>query len=142
MKSQFEGVPSKIWDGLEISDNYFQGTPCWEWQLGKSNGYGCVHLGKKVVGVHRAVYEFLNGDISGLTIDHLCRNLICANPAHLEAVSNAENIRRGHSNWNSEYSCKYGHPYPENRYSPPGAPNVIQCRECKREWNRNHRNHS
>ena len=31
----------------------------------------------------------------GLVIDHLCRNKSCVNPAHLEAVTNTENVLRG-----------------------------------------------
>src|SRR3546814_15830673 len=30
-----------------------------------------------------------------LVIDHLCRNRACCNPAHMEAVTRAENLRRG-----------------------------------------------
>ncbi|MGH9151353.1 MAG: HNH endonuclease [Acidimicrobiales bacterium] len=32
----------------------------------------------------------------GLTLDHLCRDRRCVNPAHLEPVTVAENLRRGH----------------------------------------------
>jgi hypothetical protein len=46
--------------------------------------------------VHRDVYEQLVGPIpEGLVLDHLCRNRSCCNPAHLEPVTTAENVRRG-----------------------------------------------
>lgn len=45
---------------------------------------------------HRYAYELAYGPIAeGLVIDHLCRNKPCVRPDHLEAVTNAENIRRG-----------------------------------------------
>lgn len=137
----FSGVPEKVWAKLAVSpDRFYENTPCWEWLGGKANGYGYVHwpTRSKVIGVHRLMYQFAKGDVRGLTVDHRCENLVCANPDHLDGVSNAENIRRGHGNFNGLTACKYGHPYPENLYSPPGGPNKIQCRECKREWARSH----
>ncbi len=45
---------------------------------------------------HRIRYEALHGQLAdGLVPDHLCRHRPCCNPAHMEAVTNAENVRRG-----------------------------------------------
>jgi hypothetical protein len=66
----------------------------------------------------------------GLTIDHLCRAIRCVNPAHLEPVTNAENIRRA-ALANARSHCPHGHEYtPENSYFDPKGGR--RCRECQR----------
>ena len=73
------------------------GDGCWIWQ-GTTNqfGYGRICLNQRWIAAHRIYYERLVGPIpEGLVIDHLCRVPSCVNPAHLEPVTNAENIRRG-----------------------------------------------
>lgn len=68
---------------------------CWTWTGSKHPlGYGMAKaLGERYA--HRVSYRLHRGPIpEGLTIDHLCRNRSCVNPAHLEVVSLAENIRR------------------------------------------------
>jgi hypothetical protein len=69
---------------------------CWTW-VGAvtSRGYGSFGYEGRIWSTHRLAYELLVGAIpAGLTIDHLCRNKLCCNPAHLEPVTLAENLRR------------------------------------------------
>jgi hypothetical protein len=70
---------------------------CWLWQGAKSQGYGVIQLGrgKGTAKAHRVVYEALVGPIpEGMTLDHLCFEPSCVNPAHLEPCSREENTRR------------------------------------------------
>lgn len=72
-------------------------TPCWIWQLGTDkDGYANSGAKGKTSRVHRMMYERVFGPIpKDKQIDHLCRVRSCINPAHLEAVTGAENVRRG-----------------------------------------------
>jgi len=96
VRSRTKTLAQRFWPKVKI------GSPqdCWEWQGAKySNGYGCIGEGGKFgahLCAHRVAYELTKGAIpEGLVIDHLCRNIICVNPAHLEAVTQKENNRRG-----------------------------------------------
>lgn len=76
-----------------------QENGCWDWIGSKgSHGYGQAwDFDKKTVVLsHRYVYEIEVGPIpEGLTLDHLCRNKSCCNPAHLEPVTMRVNSLRG-----------------------------------------------
>lgn len=74
-------------------------TGCWEWQHGKdASGYGKTRENQQDVLAYRPYYKRAHGSLpDGLDLDHLCRNPGCVNPAHLEPVTHAENVRRGGS---------------------------------------------
>lgn len=70
---------------------------CWLYAKSITNtGYGVIFGEGKTHAAHRVMYTNMVGEIpKGLEIDHLCRVRRCINPAHLEAVTTAENVRRG-----------------------------------------------
>jgi HNH endonuclease len=118
---------------------------CWRWLASTQHqGYGVVAIwnhGKRIKKMaHRLAYEFVKGPIpKGLTIDHLCRVPSCVNPAHLEAVSNRENVLRGvglTAQNARKTHCKRGHELtPENTYTPSNRPTERWCRICQRAKN-------
>ena len=82
---------------VEIGTGY--DTPCWVWQHSLCAGYGRISVDGQVGMAHRAYYERVIGPIpEGLVLDHLCRCTACVNPAHLEPVTQRENLRRGNRN--------------------------------------------
>ena len=70
---------------------------CWVWLRALNwNGYGLIRHRGRQLRAHRFAYELYVGPIPpALTLDHLCRDRGCVNPAHLEPVTRAENVLRG-----------------------------------------------
>src|SRR5690606_18223124 len=111
--------------------------PCLLWTAGKiAAGYGAFHPGGgETVLAHRWAYVSAGGTIGAdQVLDHLCRVRACVNPAHLEPVSNEENLRRGAGYGlrnGMRKDCINGHEYtPENTYRSPRGD--IRCRACSR----------
>jgi hypothetical protein len=117
---------------------------CWEKRGStRGRGYGCVYYGGKLRVAHRWFYEELRGKIpNGLVLDHLCRNLTCVNPAHLEAVTQRENTLRGVGpiavNF-AKKACKRGHPFDEkNTIITDEKMGHRTCRACQNKSWRKH----
>ena len=115
-----------------------EGDGCWTWntQVNPRTGYAVFREGDRFSRMrlaHRWSYEQFVGPIpEGLVIDHLCRVRHCVNPAHLEAVTPGENVRRAAARITH---CPHGHPYDAANTRlvrrPNGGVNRI-CRACRR----------
>lgn len=108
---------------------------CWPWLARRDEkGYARFRFGGKTNRAHRYAYELLVGEIpAGLTIDHLCRNTGCVNPAHLEVVTIAENNRRAAQARGNR--CRRGHLFTaETEIRKSGG--ARQCRICVRAKSR------
>lgn len=123
---------AQFWETVAIED----GAHCWEWRGSRDQaGYGRVHWNGRSTRAHRVAYELARSPIpEGLTIDHLCRNRGCVNPAHLEPVTLRENILRGNTFQAANAAkthCPQGHPY-----SFVNSKGSRECQTCRNESNR------
>jgi hypothetical protein len=114
---------------------------CWIW-LGATRNtphgarYGQIRRNKKLLAAHIEIYKVLVGEIpKDKELDHLCRNTLCVNPKHLEAVTHQVNILRGVSptavNARKTH-CPLGH-----KFTPRKGGRI--CRTCANRANRAYR---
>ena len=111
---------------------------CWEWigaKLKKPYGnYGHIRIGtkenNKLKRAHVISYILYKGEIpNGKEIDHICRNTLCVNPEHLQALTHKENCQRRKDS--GLQFCKHGHKYTiETTYI--NTRGRRECRVCRK----------
>src|SRR5574341_701009 len=97
--SFWEIAMQRFWNKVKIAGP----DECWIWIGAVSdNGYGKIgrRKGLKYTSeyAHRMSYELTYGPILGprnSVVNHICSNRLCVNPAHLELVEQAQNVRVG-----------------------------------------------
>lgn len=129
-----ERLPVKFWERCMPEPM----SGCWLWTGATSvQGYGVMWNGRQDQALaYRVAYLALRGELPAppLQLDHLCRTRGCVNPAHLEPVTQRENILRGASPSAIAATvthCPKGHPYDERntKIRPDGS---RECRVCHR----------
>lgn len=126
-------LPERFWAKVKRT------ARCWLWVGGKNlQGYGRAWLDGRLQSAHRVTLSLLGPIPAGLHVDHLCRVPACVNPAHLEAVTQSENARRGLGGIKRKRTvCPHGHQFtPANTYvCPKGYAYCIACRTRRqRAW--------
>lgn len=93
--------------------SYNQNGDCWEYNgCTNRDGYCLIMVDRKLQYAHRLAWEFHNKTKIpiGMTVDHICFNPRCINPAHLRLLSRQENNRRhkktGYKMWCDKHGCK------------------------------------
>ena len=130
-------LPDRFWDKVQVvAEASTYPGPCWVWTGAKRGRYGAVWVRdrSKMVATHRWIFEVRGVPLEDLVPDHLCRVVLCCNPAHLEPVTNYENFARGNAPGAKALrsgECKRGHRYTEdNTYVNPQG--YRTCRKCHR----------
>lgn len=83
------GLPQRFWSKVDVRSE----AECWPW-LGAvtSAGYGSFRGLGRTISAHQQAWELYHGTPPArMDLDHRCRNRLCVNPSHLQAVTRKQN---------------------------------------------------
>lgn len=127
-------LPPRFWSYVEASED-----GCWRWTGPRtSTGYGRWHENRVRHQAHRHAYQNLVADVQmPMVCDHLCYVRECVNPAHIEIVTNQENVLRGVTRWKAMTGgrfgthCRRGHELTEENTYHHSKTGRRECRICR-----------
>lgn len=121
-------TPDSTWARLSIP----HAVACWTFTGAPStNGYGQVYFDGRLHTAHVVMWELQHGPVTaGMQLDHLCRNRLCSNPAHLEPVTGLINTRRSPTHNGAKRACPKGHLYAGANLRVRSSDGARLCREC------------
>jgi|SRR5882724_4565826 len=137
---RWEPMVVRFWRKVDKQEN-----GCWIWTGSRSRKlkkpYGMFRVNNILTRrAHVLSYELYYGPVSeGKEVDHICRNTMCINPEHLEAVTHGENVKRGLKAglYERPLHCKQGHALtPDNVREEKDR---WRCKICQRDAMRRHR---
>lgn len=127
-------IPQRVLDRVPQYTDVRGPDECWPWTLSiGSHGYGQIGWNEgakhRKTTAHRVAFTAVHGPIpDGLTVDHICHNRRCVNPAHLRLLTRPENASL--NSFKLRTHCFEGHPYDEANtvLSQTGARVCLTCR--------------
>lgn len=149
-------APQRVIDRIRAR-TVMESSGCWTW-TGAQNGVGYGRIAWSEDGkmqyalTHRVMYEDAIGSIpDGTVLDHTCHGVdcptvnpegcphrSCCNPAHLEPVSQRENLLRGATMTAARRAtthCPQGHEYNDENTIVSNR-GQRECKTCRYEKNR------
>lgn len=136
-EKRFDLSDDKIFDRFMNKVSIDNDTGCWNWIAGTTRGgYGKFDYYGMTTRAHRVSYEHFTGLKADYILDHMCNNVKCVNPNHLQPSTTRDNVLRGSgmAPQNARKTqCKNGHPFDGIYVRKDRNSTMRLCSICRRE---------